>query len=79
MLLKVGEIDGEDLDETRQVNVMLEAIRLNPRAFTAEQTLDAVRRKLEIDRRSYERFGVDGAQQLVTNAHTGEVYAEDIS
>ncbi len=78
-MLKVGDIDDSDLEEVRQVHVLLESIHLNPRAFNAQQTMEAVRRKAALDRRCYERFGVDGAQQLVTNAHTGEVYAEDIS
>lgn len=71
-----GKIEGEDLDRWRSICAVDNAMRRNPNAFSAEETIRHEREEIRFLAEMYERFHPEGfVSSLIVSAYTGVVYS----
>lgn len=72
----VGKLSPQDLREWRKVCAMRDAVEHNPRAFTAEETVQAYTDYFTVGGRFFEAYDIDASEEWRVSPWSGDIYYE---
>ncbi len=75
--VKVGDLTAEDLIRWQSIIITECAIRVNPRAFSAAETLRNQMEEIRFKSEMYARFEIDTAAAIGISAYSGAVFILD--
>lgn len=73
---KWADLGVDDLERLRDVQARYEAVKINPNAFSASETIEAVRAHLQLMGELIERYEVDPISNWNVLASTGVIEIE---
>ncbi len=72
----IGKLSSQHLQEWRKVCATRDAVVNNPRAFTAEETVEAYMNYFSVGGRFSEIYEVDAHEEWRVSPWTGDIYYE---
>lgn len=72
----IGKLSPEHLEKWRKVCATRDAVANNPRAFTAEETIQAYMDYFAVGGRFFEVYGIDASEEWRVSPWSGDIYYE---
>lgn len=73
----IGKLSEEHLWEWRKVCATRDAVVNNPRAFTAEETIQAYMDYFSVGGRLFEVYEIDSSEEWCVSPWSGDIYYEE--
>lgn len=72
----IGKLSPRHLEEWRKVCAARDAVTNNPRAFTAEETIQAYLEFFAVGGRLFEEYDIDASEEWRVSPWSGDIYYE---